>query len=182
MAALTELKGTYAIDPAHTRVGFSARHAMVTKVRGEFTDVEGTAQLDGANPSASSVTVTIPTASFTTNHEGRDQHVKSDDFLAVEQFPTLTFRSTNVEVTGDDSFTLTGDLTIKDTTQQISIPFTFEGAATDPFGNERIGFDGSTTINRKDYGITWNAALEAGGVLVSEKIGLDFEVSAIKQA
>lgn len=180
--SLKDLTGTYVIDPSHTRIGFSARHAMVTKVRGAFTEVEGLAHVDGANPSASDVTVTIQVASFDTRNEGRDAHVKSADFLDAEKYPTLTFVSTNVEQTGDDTVEFTGDLTIKDQTRQITIPFTFEGEATDPFGNHRIGFEGGTSISRADYGITWNAALESGGVLVSDKVALEFEISAIKQS
>ncbi len=180
--ALSNLSGTYVIDQSHTRIGFSARHAMVTKVRGAFNEVEGIAHVDGTNPAASDVTVTMHVSSFDTRNEGRDGHVKSADFLDAETYPTITFRSTNVEQTGDDEVEITGDLTIKDVTRSITIPFTFEGEATDPFGNHRIGFEGGTSISRADYGITWNAALETGGVLVSDKIALEFEISAVKQA
>ncbi len=180
--SLNDLSGTYVIDPTHSRIGFSARHAMVTKVRGSFGEFEGTAHLDGANPSASDVSVTIQVASFDTRNEGRDEHVKSADFLDVANYPTITFVSTKVEQTGDDTVDITGDLTIRGETRAITIPFTFEGSSTDPFGNHRIGFEGSTTISRADYGITWNAALETGGVLVSDKVTLEFEISAIKQS
>ncbi|MHB1010584.1 MAG: YceI family protein [Propionibacteriaceae bacterium] len=181
MSSLTDLKGTYAIDTAHSRIGFSARHAMVTKVRGGFNEFEGTAQLNGENPAASKVDVTIQAASFDSGQEMRDGHVKSADFLDVESYPTLTFTSTDVKVTGPDTFDLTGNLTIKDQTHPITIPFSYVGTAKDPFGNVRSGFEGETTINRKDYGIVWNAALETGGVLVSEKVTLDIEISAIQQ-
>ncbi len=180
--SLTTLKGTYAIDPAHSRIGFSARHAMVTKVRGTFNEFEGVANLDGQNPDASKVDVTINADSFDSGNEMRDGHVRTGDFLDTGKFPQITFKTTAVHVTGDDTFDLTGDLTIKETTKPITIPFEFLGSATDPFGNERIGFEGETVINRKDWGVEWNAPLEAGGVLVSEKVTLDFEVSAIKQA
>ena len=180
--SLKDLSGTYVLDPAHTRVGFSARHAMVTKVRGAFNDVSGTANVDGRNPGASNVQVTINVASFDTRNEGRDGHVKSADFLDAENYPTITFASTSVVQTGDDEVEITGDLTIKDVTRSLTIPFTFEGEATDPFGNHRIGFEGGVAISRADYGITWNAALETGGVLVSDQVNLEFEVSAIKQA
>ncbi len=180
--SLKDLSGTYVIDPSHSRIGFSVRHAMVTKVSGAFADFEGTAHLDGANPGASNVTVTMQVASFDTRNEGRDEHVKSPDFLDAATYPTITFVSTAVEQTGDDEVEITGDLTIKDQTRPITIPFTFEGAATDPFGNNRVGFEGGTTISRADYGITWNAALETGGVLVSDKVTLDFEISAIKKS
>jgi polyisoprenoid-binding protein YceI len=179
---LAQLTGTYTLDPAHSRLGFVARHAMVTKVRGSFNDFTGTAVVDGTDPAKSSATVTIKTASIDTRNEQRDGHLRSNDFLSLDEYPEITFVSTGVQLTGDDSFELTGDLTIKGTTNPVTIPFTFEGAATDPFGNFRAGFEGSVVINRKDYGITWNAALETGGVLVSEKITLEFEISAIRNA
>jgi polyisoprenoid-binding protein YceI len=181
-ADLARLSGSYALDPAHTRIGFVARHAMVTKVRGAFNEFEGTAVLDGADPTRSSASVTIKAASIDTRNATRDEHLRSNDFLAMEEFPEITFVSTAVRQTGDAEFELTGDLTIRGVTTPVTIPFTFEGAATDPFGNLRVGFEGSVTVNRKDYGITWNAALEAGGVLVSDKVTLEFEISAIKTA
>ena len=181
MSSLTDLKGTYVIDTSHSRIGFSARHAMVTKVRGGFGEFAGTAQLDGSNPEASKVDITIQAASFNSGQDMRDGHVKGGDFLDVETFPTLSFNSTDVTVTGPDSFDLTGNLTIKDQTHPITIPFSYVGTAKDPFGAVRSGFEGETAINRKDYGIVWNAALEMGGVLVSEKVTLDIEISAIQQ-
>jgi polyisoprenoid-binding protein YceI len=179
---LAELTGNYTLDVSHTRIGFVARHAMVTKVRGAFNEFEGSAYLDGDNPANSSAKVTIKAASIDTRNGQRDDHLRSNDFLAMEQYPEITFVSTSVRQTGDDSFEVTGDLTIKGVTNSVTVPLTYEGAATDPFGNVRVGFEGSVTINRKDYGVTWNAALETGGVLVSEKITLEFEVSAIKNA
>ena len=180
--ALTELTGTYTLDPAHTRIGFVARHAMVTKVRGAFNEFEGTATLDGANPADSSAQVTISTASIDTRNAQRDGHLRSNDFLAMDEYPQITFVSTGARQVDDSTFELTGDLTIKGVTNPITIPFSFEGAAKDPFGNLRVGFEGAVTINRKDYGITWNAALETGGVLVSDKVTLEFEISAVKNA
>ena len=180
--ALTELTGTYTLDPAHSRIGFVARHAMVTKVRGAFNEFEGTATLDGANPASSRAQVTINAASIDTRNAQRDEHLRGNDFLAMADYPQITFTSTGARQVDDTTFELTGDLTIKGVTNPVTIPFTFEGAAKDPFGNQRVGFEGSVTINRKDYGITWNAALETGGVLVSEKVTLEFEVSAIKNA
>jgi polyisoprenoid-binding protein YceI len=180
--ALTELTGTYTLDPAHTRIGFVARHAMVTKVRGAFNEFTGTAVLDGANPEKSTVQVTIQAASIDTRNAQRDGHLRGNDFLAMEEYPQITFVSTGVRQSGESTFEVTGDLTIKGVTNQITIPFEFEGAAKDPFGNERVGFEGSVAINRKDYGVTWNAALEGGGVLVSDKVTLEFEVSAVKNA
>jgi polyisoprenoid-binding protein YceI len=179
---LTSLSGNYAMDPAHTRIGFVARHAMVTKVRGAFNEFEGSAVLNGANPASSTARVTIKAASIDTRNAQRDEHLRSNDFLAMEAYPEITFVSTAVRQTGDTEFELTGDLTIKGVTRSVTIPFSFEGAATDPFGNSRVGFEGSVTINRSDYGVTWNAVLETGGVLVSEKITLEFEVSMIKTA
>src|SRR5919107_184606 len=181
-ASLTELSGTWTLDPAHTRIGFVARHAMVTKVRGAFNEFEGTVVIDGADLARSTATVTIQAASIDTRNAQRDGHLRSNDFLALEEFPQITFVATGVAETGPTSLELTGDLTIKGITKSVTVPFEFEGAATDPFGNLRAGFEGSVTINRKDYGITWNAALETGGVLVSDKIVLEFEVSAIKAA
>ena len=179
---LTELTGTYTLDPAHTRIGFVARHAMVTKVRGAFNEFEGTATLDGANPANSSAQVTISTASIDTRNAQRDGHLRSNDFLAMDEYPQITFVSTGARQVDDSTFELTGDLTIKGVTNPITIPFSFEGAAKDPFGNLRVGFEGAVTINRKDYGITWNAALETGGVLVSDKVTLEFELSLVKNA
>ena len=179
---LTELTGTYTLDPAHSRIGFVARHAMVTKVRGAFNEFEGTATLDGANPANSSAQVTISTASIDTRNAQRDGHLRSNDFLAMDEYPQITFVSTGARQVDDSTFELTGDLTIKGVTNPITIPFSFEGAAKDPFGNLRVGFEGAVTINRKDYGITWNAALETGGVLVSDKVTLEFELSLVKNA
>ena len=180
--AVTEQTGTYTLDPAHTRIGFVARHAMVTKVRGSFDEFAGTAVLDGANPANSRVEVTIEAASIDTRNAQRDEHLRGNDFLAMQEYPKITFASTSVRQAGETAFEVTGDLTIKGVTNAITIPFEFEGAATDPFGNQRVGFEGAVAINRKDYGVTWNAALEGGGVLVSDKVTLEFEVSAVKNA
>jgi polyisoprenoid-binding protein YceI len=180
-SAVEDLSGDYTIDPAHTRLGFSARHAMVTTVRGQFQDFAGTAHIDTANPAASSVALTIQTASIDTGVADRDGHLKSGDFFDAEANPEITFVSTKVERDGDD-WTITGDLTIKDVSKPVTIGFESTGSARDPFGNLRVGFEGATSINRKDWGLTWNAALETGGVLVSEKIKLEFDVSAIRNA
>ena len=178
-AVLTDIAGDYAIDTSHSRLGFVARHAMVTKVRGQFTDFTGTAHVDTATPSDSSVTIVARTASFETGNADRDGHVRSADFLDTDAYPELRFVSTDVARDGSD-WTITGDLTIKDVTKPVTIVFEQTGSARDPFGNVRIGFEGSTTINRKDWGLTWNAALETGGVLVSDKIKLDLDISAIQ--
>jgi polyisoprenoid-binding protein YceI len=181
-ASLAELTGQYALDVSHSRIGFVARHAMVTKVRGAFNKVEGTGFLDGSNPANSKVSVRIQADSIDTRNEQRDAHLRGNDFLDMENFPEITFESTEAKQLDDTTFQLTGDLTIKGVTKPVTVDFTFEGAAVDPFGNQRVGFEGSTTINRKDWGVSWNAALEAGGVLVSEKVTLEFEISAVKQA
>ena len=154
---------------------------MVTTVRGQFTDFEGTAHVDAENPAASTVSLTIRPASISTGSADRDGHLVSADFFDVENHDAITFASTSVERDGAE-WTVTGDLTIKGTTQSVTIPFEETGTAIDPFGNTRVGFEGATTINRKDWDLSWNAALETGGVLVSEKIKLEFDVSAIKNA
>lgn len=175
----TALDGTYTIDAAHSRVGFSARHAMVTTVRGQFNEFEGTATFDAANPAASSAQVVIKTASIDTHQADRDGHLRSDDFFAAETYPEIRFVSTAATLVDAETWELTGDLTIKDVTKPVTITFEYTGSATDPFGNQRVGFEGGVTVNRKDWGLTWNAALETGGVLVSEKVKLEFDVSAI---
>ncbi|SHN29586.1 YceI family protein [Cryptosporangium aurantiacum] len=179
---LSDLSGEYTLDPSHTRIGFVARHAMVTKVRGAFNEFEGSAVLDGDNPEKSSAKVVIKAVSIDTRNEQRDGHLRTNDFLDPETYPEITFVSTGVVVIDENNYELIGDLTVKDVTKPVTIPFAFEGAAKDPFGNVRVGFEGAVTINRKDFGITWNAALETGGVLVSDKITLEFEVSAIKNS
>ncbi|MGW7537210.1 YceI family protein [Amycolatopsis sp. NPDC054798] len=176
------LTGTYAIDGSHSRIGFVARHAMVTKVRGSFNEFEGSFTLDGENPANSSANVTIQTKSVDTRNADRDGHLRANDFLSCDEFPTITFTSTGIAQTGEDTFDVTGDLTVKGITKSVTIPFEFGGSAKDPFGNDRVGFEGKTSINRSDYGVTFNAALETGGVLVSDKITLEFEISAIKNA
>jgi polyisoprenoid-binding protein YceI len=177
----TDLSGTYALDPAHTRIGFSARHAMVTKVRGAFNEFEGGATLDFADPTKSSAQLTIQTASVDTRNEQRDSHLRTNDFFDAPRYPTITFVSTSVRQTGDETFEVVGDLTIKDVTKSVTLSVEFTGAAKDPFGNTRVGFEGSTTIERSDYGVTFNAALETGGLLVSEKVTIELEIAAIRQ-
>ena len=171
--------GDYTLDSSHSRLGFSARHAMVTKVRGQFGGFSGTAHVDAETPANSKVELSIDPATVSTGSADRDGHLRSADFFDIETYPEWTFRSTEVSRDGDD-WTITGDLTIKDVTKPVTIEFEETGQAVDPFGNTRIGFEGKTTINRKDWGLTWNAALEAGGVLVSEKVTLEFDVSAIR--
>ena len=173
--------GTYVIDPSHTEVGFVARHAMVTKVRGYFRAVEG--QIVVADEFAnSSATATMKVDSVDTGNGDRDGHLKSADFFDAENTPEITFVSTGIKDVKGDEFTLVGDLTIKGITKPVELEAEFNGAATDPFGNARIGFSAETEVEREDWGLTWNAALESGGVLVSKKITLALDVSAIKQA
>ena len=174
-----DIAGDYTLDVAHSRLGFSARHAMVTTVRGAFKDFEGTAHVDTANPANSKVELTIRTDSIDTGVADRDAHLRSADFFEIESHPEITFTSTNVERDGDD-WTITGDLTIKGVTRSVEVPFELTGSAQDPFGNTRIGFEGGTTIKRSDWGMSFNAALETGGVLVSDKVKLEFDISAIK--
>jgi len=181
-AAVDDIAGDYTLDITHTRIGFSARHAMVTTVRGQFTEFEGAAHIDTANPSASSAKVNIRAASISTGQTDRDAHLRSGDFFDAETFPELSFVTSGVTRADASTWTVTGDLTIKGVTNPVSIDFESTGSAKDPFGNLRVGFEGSTSINRKDWGLSWNAALETGGVLVSEKVKLEFDVSAIRNA
>ncbi|MFE3186711.1 YceI family protein [Streptomyces violascens] len=178
--ALAALSGTYTIDPAHSSIGFTVRHAMVTNVRGSFTDHEGTLTLDGSNPGASSASIDVKIASIDTGIADRDGHLRSGDFFDAEQFPVMSFRSTGAKELGGDKYRIIGDLTIKDVTRPLSIDLEFNGSATDPYGNQRIGFEGGAEILRSDWGLTWNAALETGGVMVSDKVKLTFDISAIK--
>jgi polyisoprenoid-binding protein YceI len=178
----TELSGTYTIDPAHSRIGFVARHAMVTKVRGSFNDFEGSGYFDAEDPSRSHLELTIKTSSIDTGNPDRDAHLRSNDFFDMDNYPEIRFVSTRVETKGADEYLVTGDLTMKGVTRPVSIEFEFEGGVQDPFGNDRIGFEGTATVSRKEWGINFNVALEAGGVLVSDKVELEFDVSAVKQA
>jgi polyisoprenoid-binding protein YceI len=180
--SLEQLTGTYTIDPSHSRVGFVARHAMVTKVRGGFNDFAGTFTIDAEQPSNSTAELTIEAASIDTRNADRDAHLKSNDFFAMDEHPQVTFRSTAVEQVSDTDYRVTGDLTLRGVTKPVTIDLEYTGAAVDPWGNTRVGFEGSTKVNRKDWGLNWNTALEAGGVLVSEKVTLEFEISATKDA
>ncbi|MER7516434.1 YceI family protein [Streptomyces sp. NPDC126499] len=180
--ALAALTGTYTIDPAHSSIGFTVRHAMVTNVRGSFAEHEGTLELNGSDPAASSASIDVKIASIDTGIADRDGHLRSGDFFDAERFPLMTFRSTKAEQLGGDLYRVTGDLTIKDVTKPLSIDLEFNGVATDVYGNERVGFEGSAEILRSEWGLTWNAALETGGVMVSDKVKLNFDISAIRNA
>ncbi|MGW1463751.1 YceI family protein [Streptomyces sp. NPDC002308] len=180
--ALAALTGSYTIDPSHSRIGFTVRHAMVTNVRGSFGEHEGTLVLNGTDPHHSTASIDVKIASIDTGIADRDGHLRSGDFFDAETFPLMTFRSTSAEQLGGDTYRITGDLTIKDVTRPLSIDLEFNGSATDPYGNQRVGFEGSADILRSDWGLTWNAALETGGVMVSDKVKLTFDISAIKAA
>ena len=174
--------GTWRLDPTHTRIGFNARHAMVTKVRGAFNEVEGKITVDMEDLSKSGVEITIKVASIDTRNADRDQHLRTNDFFDAPKYPNIVFRSTRIDQVEENSFIVNGNLTIKDTTREVAVPIEFMGVETDPSGNMRAGFEGSRRIDRRDYGVNWNMALDSGGVLVSERILLEFEISAIKDA
>lgn len=169
------INGTFTLDPTHTTIGFIVRHAMVTKVRGQFNEFESTINGD-------SVSATIKTASIDTNNAERDAHVKGEDFFNVEQFPEMTFKSTSFDVDDNGNGTVTGDLTIKGITKPVTLDVETEGTAEDPFGNLRLGFEAKTKINRTDFGIDFNAPLNTGGVMLSDEIKIEIDGSAIKQA
>jgi len=177
-------KTTWSIDPAHSRVDFVVKHMMITKVRGRFTDLEGTITLDDAEPANSGVEVTIDAASIDTQEEDRDEHLRSGDFLDVENYPELTFRSTRVEglnLEEGSEFRVIGDLTIRGTTRQVELDATFEGRGQDPWGGERAAFSAETTIDRRDFGLEWNQVLETGGVLVGHDVSIQLEAQAVLQ-
>jgi polyisoprenoid-binding protein YceI len=170
--------GTWTLDPAHTVIGFVARHLMVTKVRGGFASFTGAINL-GDTPETSSVEVSIDTASFGSGAADRDGHIRSADFLDVENHPAITFRSTAVRALGRDEYEIDGDLRIKDVTRPVTLATTFEGVQGDPWGGTRAGFTAATTINREDWGLTWNVPLDGGGVLVGKEIKIEIEVEAV---
>jgi polyisoprenoid-binding protein YceI len=172
---------TWKIDPSHSAVEFSARHLMITTVKGQFAEFDGTISFDPATPATGSAQVTIAASSITTRSDDRDTHLRSPDFLDVEQFPAISFVSTGVEQLAADgtSFTVVGDLSIHGVTRPVRLATSFEGQGTDPWGNARAAFLATTTIDRRDFGLVWNAALESGGVLVSNEIKLTLDVQAI---
>ncbi len=176
-----ELAGTYAIDPSHSALGFVARHAMVTKVRGTFTDVSGSGTLDAVDPAKSTLTMTAQVASVDTRNAQRDEHLRTNDFFDAPNHPEITFTSTAISPLSAEQFAVTGDLTIKGVTKPITFDLELTGPVTDPWGGTRIGLEGSVDVKRSDWGVNWNTALDAGGVLVSEKVKLEFEVAAVKQ-
>ena len=173
------ITGHWDIDPSHSRLGFSTRHAMVSRVRGAFNEVSGSADI-AEDLSDSTATVIIKTASIDTRSEDRDNHLRSADFFDVETYPEIRFNSSAIDEVDEGSYIVTGDLTIRAMTKTVSIPLELIGVESDPFGNLRAGLEGSRRIDRKDWGVTWNTKLDSGGVLVSDKITLEFELSLIK--
>lgn len=182
MIDLDEVNGDWEFDPAHTRIGFSAKHAMVTTVRGAFNDITGHLHVDTEHPERSWAKVTMQVASVDTRVGQRDDHLRSPDFFDAEKWPEITFVSTHIEEVDDRAFGVTGDLTIRDVTRQVMIPLALIGVETGPDGELRAGFEGSRRLNRRDFGLEWNTPLDSGGVLVSERITLEFEISAVKTA
>lgn len=173
--------GVYDLDKAHKRVGFVARHLMVSKVRGAFEEATATITV-ADDPLASSVVATIQAASITTAQKDRDAHLRSPDFLDVENFPTLEFRSTGVTSHSGAEFVLAGELTIRGTTRPVELRVEFEGANRSPYGHDVFGFTASTEIDREEFGLTWNVALESGGVMVGKKVKIEIEGEAIRRA
>lgn len=175
---------TWTLDPAHSQVEFTARHMMITKVRGRFGTVNGVVKVDEADYSNSRVEVEIGAASIDTREDDRDAHLRSADFLDVENHPTLTFRSTRVEgleLEPGAEFRVVGDLTIRGTTKEVTLEAVYEGRGTDPWGGERLGFSADTVIDRREFGLEWNQALEAGGILVGNEVKIHLEAQAVRQ-
>ena len=172
--------GVYEIDKSHSMVEFVSRHLMVTKVRGRFSEFSGAITV-GETPQESSVEVTIDAASIDSRDEKRDAHLRSPDFLDVENHPTIEFRSTDIEVIDDERLRVTGDLTVRGVTRPVALDATFDGEFADPWGNQRIGFSAATEIDREEWGLTWNVALETGGVLVARRARLELTVSAVRK-
>lgn len=170
---------TWTLDASHSTVGFSAKHMMFTTVKGRFTEIAGTVDLSGETPSAATVSAHITANSIDTGSDQRDQHLRSPDFLDAEQFPAITFRSTRIE--GEKrSFRMTGELTIHAISRPITLDVTYEGTGIDPWGGERMGFRAAGKIDRREYGLVWNQALEAGGVLVGNEVKIEIDVQLVK--
>ena len=172
--------GTYSLDVSHSQVGFAVRHLMVSKTRGRFSDFAGTVEIAG-NPLESSVAVTIQTASIDTRDEQRDGHLRSGDFFDAGTHPAMTYVSRSVRESGKGHYVVEGDLTIKGVTRPVPLELTFEGGATDPWGGVRIGFSARAELDREAFGLSWNQALETGGVLVGKKVTIEIEAEAVKQ-
>ena len=181
MSAAAQTQTTWAIDASHSSVEFAVKHMMFTTMKGRFSAVEGTILADESNPANSSVQVKIDVNSIDTRDEKRDGHLRSADFFDAATFPQITFTSTNVESQGHNEYVINGNLTIRDVTREIAIPATFHGTGGTPFGTTAAGFSAELTINRKDFGLTWNVALETGGVLVSDNVKISLDIEAVKQ-
>ena len=171
----------FSIDRSHSRLGFAGKHLMVSTVRGSFAEYEATVTAPEGDTGQAVVNATVKTASLTTGSEDRDNHLRSADFFDAEKYPEMTFVSTSVVKKGDDRYTVTGDLTIKDITKPVTLDVSVDGKVNDPWGNERVGLTVKGRINRKDWGLNWNMAIEAGGVMVSENIDLDIEAAAVRK-
>ncbi|MFD8304825.1 YceI family protein [Streptomyces sp. NPDC059690] len=180
--SLAPLTGEWVVDPAHSRIGFSVRHALVTTVRGSFAEFESRLYFDGRDPSRSRAEIVLHTASVDTGVEQRDAHLVGRDFLDARTYPQMRFVSTAVRLVGNDVYRMTGDLTIKKVTRPVDLELTYIGHVTDAFGDERVGFDGTTTINRSEWGLTYNQRLAEGGAMVSEKVRLQFDIAAIRMS
>ena len=172
--------GTYVLDPTHTRIGFIARHLMVTKVRGNFAEFDGSITI-AEDPARSTAQASMKAVSIETGAPDRDNHLRSGDFLEAEKYPELTFGNARVVAQKGATFKVVGDLTIKGVSKQVELDVELDGVVTDPFGNEKLAVTARTEINREDFGMTWNAALETGGVLVSQKITIEIEAQAVRQ-
>lgn len=172
---------TWKIDPAHSEINFSVRHMMISNVRGRFEKFDGTVEFDEENPENSSVEVKIDAASINTREERRDNHLRSPDFLNVEEYPYITFKSKRIEQTSEDTGRIIGDLTVRDVTREVVMDVDYAGKAKSPWGTTSAGFSATTKINRKDWGLNWNQALETGGVLVGDELKVNIEIEIVKQ-
>ena len=180
LATTSSAADVYSVDKSHSEVSFQVKHLM-SQVRGRFADFEGKVHVDAAKPEASSVEFTIKTASIDTNEAKRDEHLRSADFFDAATNPTITFKSTSVKKTGENSYAVTGPFTMHGVTKQVTLPVTVTGTAKDPWGNDRMGFELGTTLNRKDYGVVWNKALDAGGFLLGDDVKVSINLSTVKQ-
>jgi polyisoprenoid-binding protein YceI len=173
---------TWKFDPAHTTVEFVAKHMMITNVKGRFKSFDGEIAVDGEDPETAIVNVTFETASVDTGHDQRDGHLRSPDFFDVTNFPNITFKSTKVELLGEDHFKVTGDLTVRDVTRPVELDTHVDGKIKDMQGKQRAAFSATTSFNRKDYGLNWNVALEAGGWLVGEQVKINIDAEIVEES
>lgn len=172
--------GRFSLDPAHSHVGFSVRHMMIAKVRGRFTGVSGTLEV-ADDPAQSTVEIEVDVGSVDTREEQRDGHLRSPDFFDVETYPKMTFRGTGISPAGEGRFALDGELTVRDVTHPLRLDVSYNGVGQDPWGNQRVGFDASGDVDREDFGLTWNQALETGGVLVGRQAKIEIEAEFVRQ-